>query len=534
MADATVPTPEAAGSPTPGGPEGPGTPVTSQGAGTAGEGGSDYLRILSGTSQNLIGIVVAAIATLGAQILMTRVLGAAGFGIVTVLTQAAFVISFATRSGMDMAVLRDVAVEAGVSRWDRIRVPVARAATVAALVSLVVAALGWLLAPQIRNLFSIAEHQGRFAVEAATIGLPFLALANVWLSATRGLKIMRYTLYVFWAGQPTIWVLLMVLGWRISDTPWMSVLAYSVSWVWAAVTAGYFWRRESRSWDAAPMKPGDMSRLFRYAGPRAPAALFSQLLFWTDLFVLTRYATGTEVGVYSASLRAAQVLVLFLTSVNLMFAPYVADLHNRGEIDKLDKLFKTLTRWTLVATIPLFLLIAIAPQSVLHIFGSEFAGGRAALMILLLGQFVNISTGSVGFVLIMAGRTGWDLVVYAGALATSLGMAFWLAPRLGMEGAAIANAVTFAASNAARLVLVKRFIGIQPYDRSYLRLIGPALASGAVMVAVHALAFRDGVLDLLATAVVGGIAYVTTYFAIGLTAAERRGVTGLVARVRTR
>ena len=43
-------------------------------------------------------------------------------------------------------------------------------------------------------------------VEAAAIGLPFLALANVWLSATRGLKIMRYTLYIFWAGQPVLWL----------------------------------------------------------------------------------------------------------------------------------------------------------------------------------------------------------------------------------------------------------------------------------------------------------------------------------------
>jgi O-antigen/teichoic acid export membrane protein len=496
--------------------------------------GSDYLRILSGTSQNLIGIVIAAIATLGAQILMTNALGATGFGIVTVLTQAAFVISFATRSGMDMAVLRDVAVEVGVGRWERIRVPVTRAAIVAAIVSTVVALLGWLLAPQIRDLFSIAAHQGRFAVSAAAIGLPFLAVANVWLSATRGLKIMRYTLYVFWAGQPTIWVILMILGWRVSETPWMSVLAYSVSWVWAAVAAGYFWRKESRRWPLTPMEPGDMTKLFRYAGPRAPAALFSQLLFWTDLFVLTRYASGTDVGVYSAALRAAQVLVLFLTSVNLMFSPYVADLHNRGEIEKLDGLFKTLTRWTLTATIPLFLLIAIAPNSVLHIFGGEFAGGRTALMILLLGQFVNISTGSVGFVLIMAGRTGWDLVVYAGALVTSLGLAFWLAPRYGMEGAAIANAVTFAASNAARLILVKRFIHIQPYDRSYLRLIPPAAAAGAAMLLVHNFAFRDGIVDLLATALVGGIAYIVAYAIVGLTPAERRGVAGLVARVRTR
>jgi O-antigen/teichoic acid export membrane protein len=309
-----------------------------------GEGQSDYLNILSGTSQNVVGIVVAGLATFAAQILMTRTLGKAAYGIVTVATQAAFVISFATRAGMDMAVLRNVAVEVGEGRWDQIRSTVARAVAIAAAVSALVAVAGVALSEPIRRLFSIDPSLGRWVVPAAMVGLPFLALANVWLAATRGLKIMRYTLYVFWAGQPTLWIVLMVSGWRLSETAWMATLAYSASWAVAAIAAWWFWRKESARWERAPLEDGALGRLVRYAGPRAPAALFSQLLFWTDLFVLTHYASDAQVGVYSAALRTGQVVVLFLTSVNLMFSPFVADLHNRGEISRLDKLFKTVTR----------------------------------------------------------------------------------------------------------------------------------------------------------------------------------------------
>ena len=495
-------------------------------------GKSDYLSILSGTSQNLVGIVVSALATFGAQVLMTNTLGAEGFGIVTVVTQAAFVLSFATRSGMDMAVLRDVAVEAGVQRWERIRVPVARAAAIGALVSAVVALVAWLAADQVRSLFSIDPDGGRWVVEAAAVGLPFLALANIWLSATRGLKIMRYTLYVFWAGQPVLWLLLMLAGWQFSETNWMSVAAYSLSWVLATFAAAYFWRRESNSWDAAPMEAGAMARLFRYAGPRAPAALFSQLLFWTDLFVLTRYASDTNVGVYSAALRAGQVIVLFLTSVSLMFSPFVADLHNRGETQRLDKLFKSLTRWTLAATMPVFLLLLVAPGPALRIFGAEFSAGQTALLILLAGQFINIATGSVGFVLIMVGRTGWDLVVYAGSLALNLGLAFWLCPRYGMEGAAVANAATFALSKWARLALVKRFVGIQPYDRDYMRLLVPTAASLAVMWALERLLDMSWPAELVTLGLAGFAAYGALYLILGLTPSERRGLSALVAKVK--
>ena len=500
------------------------------------DGFGDYLNILSGTSQNVVGIGIAAVATLAAQILLGRTLGADGFGVVTVMTQAAFVLSFLTRAGMDMAVLRDVAIEAGVGRWERIRVPVARAVTIATGVSVAAAVAALASTDSVLRLFSIDSDTGRYVVEAAALGLPFLALANVWLSATRGLKIMRYTLYVFWAGQPVGWVLLMLVGWRFSETTWMSTLAYSASWGLASLAAFYFWRKESRSWAAAPMETGAISKLMRYAGPRAPAALFSQLLFWTDLFVLTNYVDDVAVGRYSAALRAGQVLVLFLTSVSLMFSPFVADLHNRGENERLDKLFKALTRWTLAATMPAFLLLAVAPGPVLAVFGSEFSSGRAeaALLIILIGQFVNMATGSVGFVLIMVGRTGWDLLVYAASLALNVGLAFWLCPEYGLVGAAVANAVTFALSKWARLVLVRRFVRIQPYDRQYGRLVAPSLACAAVMWFVHAAVGGDGLTDLVATGAAGTAAYGVVYLLVGLTDAERRGARRALELIKTR
>jgi O-antigen/teichoic acid export membrane protein len=494
---------------------------------------SDHIQILSGTSQNVVGIVIAAVATFVANILMTRTLGADGFGIATLTTQGAFVLSFATRSGMDMAVLRDVAIEIGEGRLGRIRVPVARATLVALLVSSAIAILGVVFAGSVRDALSIDDAKGRYAVEAACLGLPFLALANVWLSATRGLKIMRYTLYIFWAGQPVVWIVLMLIGWRFSETAWMATLAYSVSWAWASVAAYVAWRRESRRWPADPMRPGDMSRLMRYAGPRAPAALFSQLLFWTDLFVLTHFVSDVETGIYAAALRAGQVIVLFLTSVSLMFSPFVADLHNRGERERLDRLFKNLTRWTLAATIPAFLVLVVAPEPAMRLFGSEFTRGQTALLIVLAGQFINVATGSVGFVLIMVGRTGWDLLVYAGSLVLDIGLALLLCPRYGMTGAAIANAVTFAASKWARLILVRRFVGIQPYDRDYLRLLGPsAVALGAMWATHMALEGPKWLLDLAGTGAVGAAVFAAAYLLVGATPAERRGLAALLGRLR--
>ena len=206
----------------------------------------DLVTLFSGVSQNVLGIVVAAVAMFAVQVLMTRTLGPDGFGVVTVLTQAAFVASFLTRGGMDMAVLRDVAVDAGTGRLDRVRAPVARAALIAATLSAAAAVAIIAFGDAVLALLSIPGESHGGSLAAAAVALPFLALTNVWLAATRGLKIMRYTLYVFWAGQNVGWIALTILLWAFSTSATSSVLAYSLSWLGAAAAAGYFWRRESR------------------------------------------------------------------------------------------------------------------------------------------------------------------------------------------------------------------------------------------------------------------------------------------------
>ena len=59
-----------------------------------------------------------------------------------------------------------------------------------------------------------------------------------------------------------------------------------------------------------------------------------------------------------------------------MFSPFVADLYERGLRDRLNALFKQITRWTLGGTIPLLLLFMIAPSAVLKVFGGSYDAGE--------------------------------------------------------------------------------------------------------------------------------------------------------------
>ena len=128
----------------------------------------------------------------------------------------------------------------------------------------------------------------------------------------------------------------------------VTVASYALSWVLATGIAFWSWRHATRTFESMPAERGEATALVRYGAPRAPAALLSQALFYTDL-VLAHYYPGRDVSVYAAAIRVAQALVLFLTAVSYMFSPFVADLYERGLRDRLNALFKQITRWTLAA-----------------------------------------------------------------------------------------------------------------------------------------------------------------------------------------
>jgi hypothetical protein len=137
----------------------------------------------------------------------------------------------------------------------------------------------------------------------------------------------------------------------------------------------------------------------------------------------------------------------------------------------------------------------------------------------------------------MAGRTGWDLVVYVGGVAIDVGLALVLAQpdRLGIRGAAIAQAATLTCSALARLFLVRRFLGIWPFDAAYLRLVIPTAIGALVMLGGHeVIPDETWLLDLAGSAIAGTVAYAMAVLAVGLTPSERATVQRRAAKLLNR
>jgi O-antigen/teichoic acid export membrane protein len=91
-------------------------------------------------------------------------------------------------------------------------------------------------------------------------------------------------------------------------------------------------------------------------------------------------------------------------------------------------------------------------------------------------MLVNIATGNVNLVLLMAGRSSWNLANAAVSLALNVGLNLILIPKYGIDGAAVAWAASIVSWNVAAVVEVKLLLGLDPFGG------GHVFASGAALV----------------------------------------------------
>jgi O-antigen/teichoic acid export membrane protein len=254
----------------------------------------------------------------------------------------------------------------------------------------------------------------------------------------------------------------------------------------------------------------------------------------SDRVALGYYRGVHQVGVYAVAAALVAYESIALQSVNQIFAPVIADIHARGELVLLGRLFQTLTKWMLALTLPLAIVMVVYAHPIMRIFGHEFESGWPILIIGTCGQLVNCGVGSVGCLLFMSGNQRRLMSVQAVMAVLMVVLCIALVPIWGMVGAAVAAALTNAGTNAWNLFEVRAALNVSPYNRSYLKLLPPAACALFVilwlqrpLVFIHA----DWVM-ILSALVLSYAVFSAATFAMGLDADDRLITHAAWARIR--
>ena len=184
-----------------------------------------------------------------------------------------------------------------------------------------------------------------------------------------------------------------------------------------------------------------------------------QLLFgYADSFLLGIFKNDQEVGIYRVAVQISSLVVFALAALNQMLHPHFSRLYAEKNMEELQRLVSFSSKIILfLSVIPSVIFLVFGEMIVTYVYGQEYSIGSNTLSILIVGNLLNAAFGSVGALLNMTGHEKDSMRGMIIALIVNIVLDVVLIPYYGMEGAAVATAVSMVVWN----VILRRYVRLR-------------------------------------------------------------------------
>lgn len=259
--------------------------------------------------------------------------------------------------------------------------------------------------------------------------------------------------------------------------------AYAFAYVAAACVGLYYIYQHTplfASIEATPLH----GKLLRFSWPLIISATMTKILSDIDTFLLgvSPAASLGDIGVYRVIYPIASLLPLVLSSTGFLFLPVVSELQSEGETERMKRVYQVVTKWAVIATVPLFFAIMFSPSTVISLtFGPEYVEGATTLRVLSFAFFLPLILGPNSDMLTATGET--RLVMFSDVVAAILNVVLnlLLIPRYSYLGAGIATTIAYAVQNVLYSAQVYRKTGIHPFTVSLFKPTTASFVLGGVL-----------------------------------------------------
>lgn len=370
-----------------------------------------------------------------------------------------FVGSAVLRLGFDARLTRCFGAQ-GISEVGNVLLSLAMSASF--LLGLCVVFAGFFFADALATLL-FAKPEMAPVIVCVTAALIPLTLLNHLSYAYRGL------------GRPVMTVFNEKLGYLSLSLVGFLIAGYVLDWplksqtgslILLAATAGSFvfslslWLRQP----GARLKPLlKMDRTNAVSNVNLWVAMMMTLTVgWSGILIGGRFVSAADVAQLAVAQRVAVLIVFVLLVCDMFVAPRYANLFEQGDIARMRRMARVSTGLMLLVTVPLAIALAAYSDQVMRLFGPEFAGAGQVLSILLIGQTVNVATGSIGQLLTMTKYEADYRRITMGAAIVTVALTLALAPSFGVAGIAWASTVGTITQNVAGSFAVRKRLGFYP------------------------------------------------------------------------
>lgn len=422
------------------------------------------------------GQMTELITRLGIAFFLARTLQPEGYGLYNLAISAGALFAGIGAFGFDDAMVRYLAVMR--SKKDRpgligtLQVGMTFSLVGGSLIGVVL----YVAAPAISSTLFENSNLGPLLRIIALV-LPVLVTSNMLAASARGLKRMDISALSENVVMSLTRLCIVAALSFVGFSPRTAVIVFAISDLFAVMTLVVMLNREIplREWVQRSARR-DVGEITRFALPMWFSGTLNKFRKNLETIFVGALASVASAGVYTVVTRINMIGHVVYRSIIVTVKPQLAELAYAGERREIDHLYKTTTRWLLIANIPPFLFIVLYPTELLAIFGKGFTNGAMALALLATGELINAGTGICGSIIDMTRHHVAKLINSVLWLGLVIGGQFLLVPRYGLLGAALASVIATVSINLIRMMQVWALERVQPYE---LALVKPALAGAA-------------------------------------------------------
>lgn len=426
-------------------------------------------RLLSGGAWALGGRVSLAIIGLATNALLARLLSPTELGVYFLAYSVVGVFAGLGALGFTKAVVRFVAESMGLGQYVRARRAIRLVLVLGSLGALAVSAFYLLFGGAL--IASLFDAPALAAVTGVVAGwILVVVIQGILVEAFRGFHDIRMTTLLGGVANGNgiltggLFSLLLLLLWIYSGEAGLTtvMLLAAGSGAATAILAGLLLRRRVSSLaedsSGATLRA---SEALRVAWPMMVVTLAFFALGQSSLWVAGAYLGQEDVALYGAAYRLTLYVALPLHISNMIAPPLIAEMYSQGRTDELQRILRTMAT---VTGAPAFLLLAafmlFGGQILGLIFGEFYREGAELLILLSLGQIVNVWAGSCSQALTMTGHQNIMMVLTLVTGALMIAATIWAVQRFGTEGVAGAAAIGLVVQNIIMLLAVRKLTGV--------------------------------------------------------------------------
>ncbi|WP_162891317.1 oligosaccharide flippase family protein [Aeromicrobium sp. A1-2] len=462
------------------------------------------VNLAGGATGSLIGLLLAAV--------IGRHLGTEGAGTYFLVVAVFMIVSNVTELGADTGLVRYVSAARARGRLADVPALVRMAVAPVLITGVVLVAVVAGATSTYPDLF--APLPGGLIVIAAGVAV-LSALLAVTLAISRGLgDVVSYPLLqnITLPVMRLLGVGVAVLaGWGVIGVlgSWLAPVAVVLALAVAAVAR--LTTRHAGSLRVAPVRPSDRRRLsaefWGFSATRGVAAAVEILLEWMDVILVGALASPAQAGIYAVVTRCARAGEVIQQAARVAVGPQISAALARGATHEAREIYGLVTATMIWLAWPFFLVLAIFGDTVLSLFGPGFSDGATSLAVLSLAMALATAAGTVQTILLMGGRSSWQLADKSLALTLNIALDLVLIPLWGIDGAALAWAITIVIDTVVVVWQVQGLMGVSPAGRHLWSAAALAIGVAGTLTVGSRIAFGSSLSVMLGTIATVAVVY---------------------------